>query len=60
LVKPALRPTAQGGWWGKILYEACRAINIVLRRGEYLQRFGMTRPTIPGLRWLAFPFVLKK
>ncbi len=31
-----------------------------IRRLDETTLLGMTRPKIPGLRWLAFPFVLKK
>jgi hypothetical protein len=105
LAWPALLAAGLGGWWGKILYEDGRAINIVYREGKFSGVFrmkfrqersyidkrqgltlhyqndnpflwlfivdevrrldestllGMTRPKIPGLRWLAFPFVLQK
>jgi hypothetical protein len=94
-----------GGWWGKVLYNDGRAMNILLHDRELIARFpmkvskekshidsrdglslyyekdnpllclfiadeirrldestllGMTRPSIPGLRWLAFPFLLEK
>jgi hypothetical protein len=31
-----------------------------IRRLDETTLLGMTRPKIPGLRWLAFPFVLQK
>jgi hypothetical protein len=103
---PALLAAGLGGWWGKIIDDDGRAINIVCREGKFSARFrmsfrqersridgrqglalhyhqndnpllwlfvvdeirrldettllGMTRPRLPGLRWLAFPFVLQK
>jgi hypothetical protein len=104
-VKPALWIAGLSGWWGKEFYDDGTAINIVLRRGQFLTRFpmeftrersfidgkegvalhyqksdpfplplivdeirrldgvtllGITRPNIPGLRWLALPFILQK
>ena len=105
LARPALLIAGLGGWWGKVIYEDGRAVNIVVSDQKISTRFrmrlrqersyidgregialhyqkdnpllwlfiadeirrlddttllGMTRPKIPGLRWLAFPFVLKK
>lgn len=105
LAKPALLMTGLDGWWGKVLYNDGRAMNILLRDGELLARFpmrvrkekshidsrdglslyyekdnpllwlfivdeirridssrllGMSRPTVPGFRWFALPFVLEK
>lgn len=31
-----------------------------IRRIDGVTLLGMTRPSIPGLRWLAFPFILQK
>lgn len=107
LAWPALLAAGLGGWWGKMIYDDGRAINIVCREGKfsacYPMKFrrersqierqegwalhyqyqrenpflclfivdesrrinessllGMTRIKNPGLRWLAFPFVLQK